>query len=213
VFTIAVEDEGNIRLAPLDEGGGTLYDIGIYCINAARYLFQDEPYEVVAFSANSGAARFRNCDELTSVILRFPGERLATFSCSFSTDGISSYRIAGTRGHVRLDPAYEYAEPLRQYVTIDGQTEEHKFGKRDQFAPELIHFSSCVLRGEEPEPSGLEGLADVRIIRAAYDSAARGLPVRLPPLERDRRPSLEQTLEKPGVREPEQVHARGPSQR
>jgi len=47
---------GNIR-TKADMGGGTLYDIGIYCINAARYLFGSEPLEVQALSVNSGTAR------------------------------------------------------------------------------------------------------------------------------------------------------------
>ena len=212
VFTQSVE-EGNVRLMPIAQGGGTVYDIGIYCINAARYLFRSEPYEVFAWSANNGEARFRNCDEMTSAILRFPGERLATFSCSFGAATISSYRIVGSQGHARVEPAYEYDEPLRQQITIDGRTEEHKFGKRDQFAAELSYFSNCVLRDEEPEPDGQEGLADVRIIRAAYESAARGQPVRLPPISRERRPSLEQEIHKPPVDKPNEAHARSPSGR
>ena len=46
-------------------------------------------------------------------------------------------------------------------------------------APELMHFSDCVMTGRDPQPSGREGLADVRIIRALYRSARTGRPVRL----------------------------------
>ena len=46
-------NEGNVRTRK-DLGGGTLFDIGIYCINAARYLFRDEPIEVVGLTANNG---------------------------------------------------------------------------------------------------------------------------------------------------------------
>src|SRR5207237_1034396 len=60
--------EGNIRLQR-DLGGGVLYDLGVYCINAARYLFRDEPEEVLAMSAKSGEPRFREVDEMTSAIL------------------------------------------------------------------------------------------------------------------------------------------------
>lgn len=211
VFSMNVQDENNIRLAPLHMGGGTVYDIGIYCINAARYLFQDEPFEVSAFSANNGERRFRNCDEMTSAILRFPGDRLASFTTSFGASDVSQYRVVGTKGDVRLEPAYEYASGLCQFVTIDGQTEKHEFGKRDQFAPELIYFSRCVQHDREPEPSGWEGLADVRVIRAIYDSAASGHPVRLPPFSRKRRPSREQEIELPAVDKPTEIRARGPS--
>ena len=75
VFTMQVQ-EGNIRLRR-ETGGGTLWDIGIYCINAARYLFRDEPEEVFAYTANNGEKRFREVEEMTSAVLRFPEDRLA----------------------------------------------------------------------------------------------------------------------------------------
>ena len=107
VFTMQVKD-GDIRLQK-DLGGGTLYDIGIYCINAARYLFQDEPIEVFGFSANNGEKRFKEVDEMFSAILRFPDERLASFTTSFGASDVSAYQIVGTEGDLRVDPAYEFA--------------------------------------------------------------------------------------------------------
>src|SRR6185295_19203259 len=61
---------GNIR-TKAELGGGTLYDLGIYCINAARYLFQDEPREVIAYSAATHDPRFKHIDEMTAAVLRF----------------------------------------------------------------------------------------------------------------------------------------------
>ena len=110
VFTMQVK-EGDIRLGPRELGGGTLYDIGIYCINAVRNIFGAEPMEVTAFSSNNGDPRFQQCEEMTSAILRFPGrERLASFTCSFGAADVSSYRVVGTEGHLIMDPAYEYAD-------------------------------------------------------------------------------------------------------
>ena len=100
---------GNIR-TKRELGGGTLYDIGVYCINAARYLFRDEPTEVMALSVNSGAAKLREIDETTGAILRFGSEQVATFVTSFNADDVAAYRIVGTKGQLRVDPAYEYAE-------------------------------------------------------------------------------------------------------
>src|SRR5213082_2437295 len=71
--------EGNIRTRK-ELGGGTLFDIGIYCINAARYLFRDEPIEVVGLAANNGEKRFTQIEEMTGAILRFSRERLAIFT-------------------------------------------------------------------------------------------------------------------------------------
>lgn len=212
VFTMTVK-EGDIRLNPRELGGGTLYDIGVYCINAVRNLFGAEPMEVVAFSANNGDQRFLQCEETTSAIIRFPGrERLASFTCSFGAADVSTYRVVGTRGDLVMDPAYEYAGELKQRVTIDGRSREKTFPKRDQFAPELIHFSECILSGAAPEPSGWEGLADVRVIRALYRSADAGQPVTLGPFSKDDRPSLDQEIRRPPVSKPELVNTEAPSE-
>ena len=212
VFTMTVK-QGDIRLNPREMGGGTLYDIGIYCINAARNLFGAEPMEVVAFSANCGDERFQQCEETTSAILRFPGrERLASFTCSFGATDVSTYRVVGSKGEVVMEPAYEYAGELKQKVTIEGRSRTKTFPKRDQFAPELISFSESILSGAASEPSGWEGLADVRIIRALYRSADTGQPVELEPFSREDRPSLEQELRRPPVSKPELVNTEAPSE-
>jgi predicted dehydrogenase len=212
VFTMQVK-EGDIRLGPRELGGGTLYDIGIYCINAVRNIFGAEPMEVTAFSSNNGDPRFRQCEEMTSCILRFPGlERLAAFTASFGASDVSTYRVVGTEGNLTMDPAYEYADELVQRVTVNGRTRERKFPKRDQFAPELVSFSECVQTGAAPEPSGWEGLADVRVIRALYRSADTGQPVSLDPFEKKAGPSLAQVMTRPGVRKPELVNVEAPSE-
>jgi glucose-fructose oxidoreductase len=212
VFTMTVK-EGDIRLNPRELGGGTLYDIGVYCINAARNLFGAEPMEVVAFSANNGDPRFLQCEETTSSILRFPGrERLASFTCSFGAADVSSYRVLGSKGDLLMDPAYEYAGELKQRVTINGRTRVRTFPKRDQFAPELIAFSECILTGAAPEPSGWEGLADVRVIRALYRSADTGQPVTLEPFRKEDRPSLDQEIRRPAVAKPALVNTEAPSE-
>jgi predicted dehydrogenase len=212
VFTMTVKS-GDIRLNPRELGGGTLYDIGIYCINAVRNLFGAEPMEVIAFSANNGDPRFLQCEETTSAMLRFPGrERLAAFSCSFGATDVSTYRVVGSKGELVMDPAYEYAGELKQRLTVSGRTRERTFAKRDQFAPELISLSDCILTGASPEPSGYEGLADVRVIRALYRSADTGQPVTLEPFERHDRPSQEQEITRPPVREPDLVNTEAPSE-
>ncbi len=212
VFTMTVK-EGDIRLNPREMGGGTLYDIGIYCINAVRNIFGAEPMEVVAFSANNGDPRFLQCEETTSAILRFPGrERLASFTCSFGAADVATYRVVGSKGELVMEPAYEYAEPLKQKVTINGRTRQRTFPKRDQFAPELISFSECVLTGAAPAPSGLEGLADVRVIRALYRSADSGQPVTLAPFNKQDRPSLDQEIRRPPVTKPQLVNTESPSE-
>jgi len=202
--------EGNIRVEE-EFGGGTLYDIGIYCINAARYLFRSEPVEAFAFSANSGDPRFAEVDEMTSAILRFPGECLATFTSSFGAADAAHYELVGTKGRLRVDPAYEYATALVHHLTLDGKTTKKTFSKRDQFAPELMYFSDCVRRNQRPEPDGVEGLIDVKIIEALYQSAKDGRPVALDLETKVSRPVSAHERKAPPVREPELVHAEQPT--
>ncbi len=202
---------GDIR-TKRELGGGTLYDIGVYCINAARGLFRAEPKEVMALSVNSGAARVKEIDESTAAVLRFDGERIAAFVTSFNADDVASYRIVGTKGHLHVNPAYEYAEGLAYELTTNGKTTRRRIGKRDQFAPELLYFSDCILKGRDPEPSGEEGLQDVRIVQALYESADTGKVVQIPPFSSRQRPSGRQRITRPGIRKPDLVKVRSASE-
>ena len=192
---------GNIR-AKRDLGGGTLYDIGVYCINAARYLFRAEPKEVVAVSVNSGVRHLSEIDESTGAILRFDGERVAVFVSSFNAADVGSYRIVGTKGHVRVDPAYEYADTLSYVLTAGSKTTRKRVPKRDQFAPELLYFSDCIQNDRRPEPGGREGLQDVKIVRALYESAETGKAVAIAPLPQERYPHKRQKIVRPAVTKP-----------
>ncbi|MUG91152.1 gfo/Idh/MocA family oxidoreductase [Scytonema sp. UIC 10036] len=210
VFTQQVV-EGNVRLEPISNGGGTVYDMGVYCINAARYLFQDEPIEVLASSASKGEKRFDEADEMTSAILRFPGERLATFTSSFGAAPVSTLQVVGTKGDLRMDSAYSYQGELKQQITINNETQEQSYPAGSQFAAEIVYFSDCVLSGQNPEPSGEEGLADLRIIRAIYTSAQTGQPVQLGEFKRQHRPSARQIIQRRETQQPELIHAADPS--
>jgi predicted dehydrogenase len=210
-FAQNVTDD-NIRVTkPSKRGGGPVYDMGVYCINAARYLFRSEPISVFATSANSGENRFSETEEMMSVVMHFPEERLATFTCSFGAADVSRYTLIGTKGVLTCDPAYEYATEIKHELTLNGKTKEKIFAKRDQFAAELVYFSDCILKNREPEPSGLEGLADVRIVQAIYASANSGKLVELPELPRKKRPTSAQEIHRPAHDKPETVKAKSPS--
>jgi glucose-fructose oxidoreductase len=193
-------------------GGGTLYDIGVYCINAARNLFRAEPTEVSAIAINSGLASLAEIDETTAATLRFGNERLATFVTSFHAADVAAYRIVGTKGDLHADPAYEYAEGLEYTLTCGGRTTRKYVGKRDQFGPELVYFSDCVLNDRKPEPSGEEGMQDVRIVQALYKSATSGKPISLPAGPGDPRPTIRQRITRPGIRKPALVKVQSASE-
>jgi predicted dehydrogenase len=202
--------KGNIR-TQRKMGGGANYDIGIYCINAARYLFRAEPVEVMGYTLRTDA-RFREVDAITSATMIFPNHRVAQYTCSFDSADVATYSVIGTKGKLRLDMAYEYAADISMEVSVGEKKQHRTYPKRDQFGAELVYFSDCVLNDRKPEPSGEEGLADVRIIRAIYESARRGQPVRLKQQKRRSRPSLQQEISRPPVEEPQLVNSEPPSE-
>jgi predicted dehydrogenase len=204
--------EDNIRLTePAEKGGGPVYDMGVYCINAARYLFRDEPTEITAFSASSEDPKFKKAGEMASVTMRFPGERLATFTCSFGSADVSRYTLIGTKGTLTAEPAYDYSMAIKHRVNIEEQAHNKTFPKRDQFAAELTYFSDCIRKNKEPEPSGVEGLADVRTVRAIYESIRTGKKVELAPFTKKQRPTLQQEIHLPAHGKPETLNAESPS--
>jgi predicted dehydrogenase len=201
---------GNTRLRT-ESGGGPLFDIGIYCINAARYLFRAEPYEAFAFSASAKDDRFASFEEMDGALLRFPDDRLASFTCSFGAAENSKYEVIGTQGTLKMDPAYNMAGDLKCELRVDGKKQKTTFRKRDQFGPELTYFSKCILENINPEPDGVEGMEDVRVINALMESAAKGKPVEIAPMEKKRRPTIDQEIHKPTSPPPPLVHAQAPS--
>ena len=209
VFTQQIR-RGNVR-TEANYGGGTLYDIGVYCINAARYIFDAEPLEGFCWSATGKDSRFQSVEEMTSALLRFPEERLASFTTSFGAAETSDFEVVGTKGRLRALQAYDYSLPVVLELSIDGRLQRKMYPMRDQFAPELIYFSNCVLHHREPEPSGMEGLRDVHIIRSLYQSISSHAPVKLEQIKRQRHLTLKQEIYRPRVRRPKLIHVEAPT--
>ena len=196
VFSMQVRG-GNIRTQPR-RGAGPLYDIGTYCLNAARYLFRTEPTEVFAMKLAGRDPRFAAIDEAFAATLRFPLDRVAQFTCSFGAHDRAHYQVIGTEGFLTLDNAYEYAaDEMRLEVVGKHGTKTRTFAKRDQIAAEIEYFARCIRDDLDPEPSGWEGLADVRILQALQSSARFGRAVPIDPVPRAQRPSLGQEIRIP----------------
>jgi predicted dehydrogenase len=190
---------------------GTLYDVGVYCINAARYIFGLEPTEVSCFLGHSNDPRFKHVEEMASAVMRFPQDRLAIFTASFGAVHESSYEVVGTKGKLHVRNAYDYSKPLAMEITVDGKTRRKEFAVGDQFAPEMIYFSRCILRDKQPEPSGEEAIADVRVIEALYKSAKIRKPVSVSSSPRRQKPSLKQSMHRHPVRKPVLVDVKPPT--
>ena len=160
-------------------GGGSLMDIGIYALQAARYLSGEEPTEVnAAMSTTPNDPRFKEVEETINFQLRFPSGALANCSSSYGYAGQNRYRVVGTTGWLEMDPATVY-RGLRMKVHHDNVTEERELPARDHFALEMDHMSTCVLEKREPLTPGEEGLRDLRIMMTIYEAARTGRTLKL----------------------------------
>jgi predicted dehydrogenase len=160
-------------------GGGSLMDIGIYALQAARYLSGEEPTEVnAAISTTPNDPRFKEVEETINFQLRFPSGVLANCSSSYGYAGQNRYRVVGATGWLEMDPATVY-RGLRMKVHHGNVTEERELPARDHFALEMDHMSTCVLEKREPLTPGEEGLRDLRIMMTIYEAARTGRTVKL----------------------------------
>lgn len=210
VFSMQVKDQNNIRLDTVEKGGGPLYDIGIYCINASRYLFKSEPLEVFATASSSKDTRFKKTDETISCILKYPEGKVASFTISFGAFAASDYDLIGTKGRIRLEKGFEYSAPMLLKTYEEGKIFTKRYSKRDQFSPELIYFSDCIQRKKKVEPSGEEGLMDIKIIEALLLSIDLGSPITLEEIHKRTRPGEGQRITRPSFLQPKLINARGP---
>jgi predicted dehydrogenase len=201
---------GDIR-ARDDVGGGAMLDLGVYPVNAARSLFDQEPIEVFAYANIGGDERFPDVDHTDMAVLRFPDGRMATFGISQAAADLSSFELVGSKGDLRVEGAYDYVGDRTCYLTVDAKTKKKRFKPADQFAPQLVYFARCLQEGLEPEPSGYEGMSDVRVLAALMESARTGVTVGLEAWERRTGPNPNQLIKKPPVKKPRTVHAPSPS--
>jgi len=194
--TIRVQDPDDVRLQRR-LGGGTVYDLGVPAIFVARTVFDAEPAQVMAMTARMTRRYGGDVDESTVALIRFPDDRLAHLHTSFGEEPTSVLTVFGDEGSIRLTGAYEAHRSSALDVVRGGRLEEMTFEPSDPFAAELAHFSNSILRDVAPEPSGIEGLTDVRIVEAIYRSARDGRPVTLPRVARLEASPAEHDLRKP----------------
>jgi predicted dehydrogenase len=175
----------NIRLSgPL--GGGPVGDVGVYSINAARYVIGEEPVEVTAMAHQpKDDPRFREVPESVAFTLRYPSGVLAHCDCSFGSSESRRYRVHCENGWIEMDPAFSY-RGLR-LRTKEGEAKAPKEAKHaellleqvNHFTAEMDHFSDCVLNDASLRTPGEMGLADMMIIAAIDEAARSGKTVKL----------------------------------
>lgn len=171
VFTFRLTNPDNIRLQP-DLGGGSLMDVGCYCINISRTVAGREPAEVQALAvpAPSGV------DNMMAGTLRFSDDLLATFECGLNTKRRELYEVAGTDAYLRVADAFL---PGKGDVAIeeyrDGQEPvHHTISGVDEYQCMVEHFADCVLDGIKPRYSANEAALNMRVIEALYTSSNAG---------------------------------------
>lgn len=195
VFSQMVSPE-NHRVKYGDLAGPVL-DMGTYPVNAARYMFGDEPTEVVsAIGTRHAESGFGDLDDTVAVTLRFPRNRLAQFVVSYYGNTSQAFTVVGTKGSVQMDPAYMYGKPLAQTLTIGERASTSSFKNTDHFGGEMKYFSDCILEGKDPEPDGEEGYADMRVLDGILRAMKSGGPVTLEPFTRTKRIDTSAQVEK-----------------
>ncbi len=177
-------DNGQWRHDLAMAGGGSLPDVGLYCLNAARYITGEEPVEVMAtLTRPQGDGRFKQVEDVCSFSLRFPSGALATCSSGYSFHESRWLRAHMPQASVSLDPAFGYdgIAMITGHKAGKGNAMDRvKFTDRNQFATEMDAFAVALKTGVEPHTPGEEGLQDQKLIAALYEAAAGGSPVKLP---------------------------------
>ncbi len=163
------------RLKKELSGGGALMDVGIYVLQATRYLTGEEPVSVSAVETKTDRVKFKEVDETMAWTATFPSGIVASCSTTFAAGPVGYFRAVTERGWFGLEPAFNYGG-------IRGSRSDRKpfeFPQVDQFATELDAFARSILDNMPTKVSGEEGLQDVKVLMAIYESAKTGKPVKI----------------------------------
>jgi len=159
-------------------GGGPLMDVGIYCLNATRYLTGEEPASFTAtVSTVDHDGRFDTVEENTAWTSTFPSGAVATCSTTYGANQTGYYRVYGSKGWLEVAPFHYEGQRLQaQYrddtlkrdVRIDETSPDHD---PSHFTRQLNHFTECVTLDHTPLTPGEEGLRDMQYMQAIYRAA------------------------------------------
>jgi predicted dehydrogenase len=164
-------------------GGGSLPDVGLYCTNAFRYITGEEPIEITGqVTRPTGDARFAQIEDVSLFTLHFPSGIIATGGAGYSFHESRQLRVHAETGWFGLDPAFGYDNLALQISRKEGKSsalETRRFSSHSQFAREMDAFALSLHNDATPLTPGEEGLQDLRVLEAIYQSAAGGSPVKL----------------------------------
>lgn len=174
-FGIDVGEPGQWRLKKALAGGGALFDVGIYALQASRYLSGEEPVKVSAIETRTDPVKYAEVDETLVWTAQFPSGLVAHCSTSYRIGGMQHFKVHAERGWFGMDPAFFYNG--NHGMRSDGSP--IRFDPIDLFAAEMDDFALSILQQRPASLPGEEGLRDVRIMQAIYESARTGRSVSL----------------------------------
>jgi predicted dehydrogenase len=171
------DDPHNIR-NNYEAGGGALYDVGCYCVNLSRMLFDDEPHRVVGSIVRDPAL---GVDVLSSGLLEF-SSGVASFMCSTRTETDQRVHIYGTTGRIFIPIPFNIPpdRPSEIHVFSGGDppvapaTETITFPPTDQYTAQAEFFAAAVLDGAPLPFPPSDAVANMRVIDLLLESAAAG---------------------------------------
>jgi predicted dehydrogenase len=172
-FGFAIGDPTQWRLKRELAGGGSLMDVGIYCMQTARMITGEEPNWISATETKTDPVKFKDVDETISWVMKFPSGVLAHCMSTYAANGFMGFRVGTSRGFFGLEPAYFYNGNRGR--RSDGT--EINIPVADQFQTELEDFADCVINKRPTKVNGEMGLQDVKLLMAVYDSIKKGRPV------------------------------------
>jgi predicted dehydrogenase len=169
-----IVDPGKAKTWQLNQklaGGGSLMDIGIYCVNTMRWVAGSIPIDATAHRWTDDPKRFSEVEDSIAFRLTHPNGLVCQGTSSYSSMAASFLQVHGDQGWAALNPAFAFEEERRLFGKIRGRWFEQKFKVIDEFALELNAFTESIHKGRDPEPDGMEGLRDMATIEAIYRSA------------------------------------------
>ena len=156
------------RLDPA-RGGGAMYDMGVYCINAARYCTGMEPLAVQAWDETARRELFKGVDETMRFRLEFPEDIVAECVTSFGRN-LNTLQVDCERGWYTMSPFQGYDGNRGR--ASDGTVFEPQLGKLPRMqAEQMDNDAQSIIAGTAPRVPGEEGLRDLRVVDAAFASA------------------------------------------
>jgi predicted dehydrogenase len=176
-FGFRIGDPNQWRLKHALAGGGALMDVGIYALQACRYLTGEEPLEVMAQEVKTDPVKFREVDESIQWMMKFPSGATANCATTYAYQGMNRFTAYGDDGKFGIEPAYSY-RGLKGWTSKEGVAFPDR--QVDHFAAEIDAFSMAILNGAKDfKVPGEEGLKDLLAIEAIYRSIREGKAVQV----------------------------------